>query len=271
MEHNHHAHKLWNFDKGDDTHRLNYPLTKDSFVWDVGGFEGGWSAKISNIYDCNIFVFEPVKEYYDALVHKFANTPKVKIFNFGLGASTMKCNMSPDGDGSKPKEEGSPVLIKSINEFIFEENITSVDLIKINIEGAEYGLMESLIDKNNIEVFNHYQIQFHVWETNCEERHKLILESINKTHDSTYSYPFIWEGFHKKLTSEQEKEIIEKYSKGAKFKELSIEYNHPILFIEILVGKNEIIKQEHLRLFRLSQEEFGPGFGSEGSYKESTK
>jgi FkbM family methyltransferase len=269
-EHNHEAHKMWNFDRGDQTHRLDYPLTEDSVVWDVGAYEGNWAAQISNRYRCNVWLFEPVKEYYDALVEKFKLTPKVKVFPFGLGATTMKCFMAPDGDGSKPKESGEPSLIKSINEFIFENGTYKVDLLKLNIEGAEYGLMESLIEKNHTFIFNHYQIQFHTWENNCEQRHKFIVEEIAKTHDSSYSYPFIWEGWYKKITPEQEQKIIADYFSSKKtFKELSLEYCIPVLTVQMLVGKNDEVKNIHDEIKK--SQDIGPGFGSTGWVEASEK
>ena len=58
-------------EKGDDTLRLNYNLDKDSIVIDAGGYKGWFAENIYNKYKCNVYVFEPVKEYYDLIVNKF--------------------------------------------------------------------------------------------------------------------------------------------------------------------------------------------------------
>ena len=58
-------------EKGDYTLRLNYNLDKDSIVIDAGGYKGWFAENIYNKYKCNVYVFEPVKEYYDLIVNKF--------------------------------------------------------------------------------------------------------------------------------------------------------------------------------------------------------
>ena len=35
--------------------RLNYPLTKESVVFDLGGYKGGWSEKIYDKYQCQVY------------------------------------------------------------------------------------------------------------------------------------------------------------------------------------------------------------------------
>ena len=44
----------WFRDKGDQTLRLNYDLNEHSVVFDLGGYEGQWSADIFQRYQCNV-------------------------------------------------------------------------------------------------------------------------------------------------------------------------------------------------------------------------
>jgi FkbM family methyltransferase len=197
--HNHEAHKRWNDVRGDDTHRLNYPsLNHNSLVFDIGGYEGNWAQSIWDKYKCNIFIFEPVTQYYNSIKNKFQSNTKISVYDFGLGALTKSCFMSADGDGSSYKSEGDVVKIESITNFISDGRYHNIDLMKINIEGEEYSLLESMIDKNMLGVIDNLQVQFHPWEPNYEERHTAILSALKETHDISYSYPFIWEGFKRK-------------------------------------------------------------------------
>lgn len=212
--HNHEAHKRWNDVRGDETHRLNYPsLNNNSLVFDIGGYEGNWAEQIWNKYKCNIFIFEPVPAYYNSIKNKFEGNEKISVYDFGLGALTKTCFMSADGDGSTYKQEGDVVKIESITDFISNGRYHNIDLVKINIEGEEYPLLESMIDKNMVGVINHLQVQFHPWVDNYKNRHDNILNELSKTHDISYHYPFIWSGFNRKpilIGSEGEAKISEK-------------------------------------------------------------
>ena len=48
-------------DKGDTTLRLDYPLTKESYIFVVGGYVGDYANDISNKYGCSVFVTEPAQ------------------------------------------------------------------------------------------------------------------------------------------------------------------------------------------------------------------
>ena len=209
MEHNHEAHYNWNADKGDQTHRLNYNLNENSLIFDVGGFTGEWSANIYNRYRCNIYIFEPVDRYFNHIKNRFQVCNNVQVFNFGLGNKSESIKIRTVGDGSKFVTKTSKIspfnvdkfdeaYIKSICDFIRERDIQNIDLLKLNIEGAEYALLESLIEENMLHICDNIQVQFHTWEPNCEERRIKILEALDKTHNNTFSYPFIWEGFKRK-------------------------------------------------------------------------
>ena len=60
----------WRQSGGDSIHRVNYDLSKDSLVFDIGGFKGEWSHTISKKYNCDIYIFEPVKTFFDQIKNK---------------------------------------------------------------------------------------------------------------------------------------------------------------------------------------------------------
>jgi len=79
-------------------------------------------------------------------------------------------------------------------------NINNVDLVKINIEGAEYPLLKDLIDNDLVSIFDNLQIQFHMID-NYEEEYRYILEGLSKTHSITWKYPYIWENWKRNADS----------------------------------------------------------------------
>ena len=189
-------------DNGDETHRLNYDeLTHDSTVVDVGGYLGEWSQKIRDKYNPNIYVLEPIPSYYEGLVDKFKSEEKIKIFNFGLSSSSGTVNINLDNASSslyKPGVGNQQVEISTLDSFMESNGIDEIDLIKINIEGSEFDLLEDIIKKGLQTKIKNFQIQFHVFIENCEARRNFIRKELSKTHDCTYNYDYIWEGWRTK-------------------------------------------------------------------------
>lgn len=192
----------WFAVNGDETLRLNYDLNDKSIVFDIGGYKGEFARDIFCKYNATIYIFEPIKSFFQIIQSKFVNNQKVKIYNFGLAGKDeqMQISMSENASSVFLKTEHSETIyLKSIVNFIRENNIQTVDLIKINIEGGEYELLESLIENNLISVFKNIQVQFHDFLLeNGKERMNKIQENLSKTHQITYQYEFVWENWELK-------------------------------------------------------------------------
>jgi|ERR1051326_692546 FkbM family methyltransferase len=199
--------KEWYKIKGDETLRINYNLNESSIVFDIGGFKGDWCAEIYARYSPAIFVFEPVKEFYSAIQKRFSQNKKVKIFPFGLSGKTEEKEISVMSEASSTfldknnihsfssKEK---IELKNIIEFISENNILKIDLMKINIEGGEYQLLDTLIDSGFIARVDNIQVQFHDFVENATINMKKIKEKLQLTHELTYEYIFVWENWKRK-------------------------------------------------------------------------
>lgn len=187
---------------GDQTLRLNYDLNEKSVVFDVGGYKGEFATDIFCKYNATIYVFEPIQSFFQIIQNKFINNQKVKIYNFGLAGKEEQLQISMSDNSSSvflKTEDSETIQLKAIVNFIQENNIPSVDLIKINIEGGEYELLESLIENNLISVFKNIQVQFHDFLLdNGKERMHKIQEHLSKTHQITYQYEFVWENWQLK-------------------------------------------------------------------------
>ncbi|GAH33035.1 unnamed protein product [marine sediment metagenome] len=195
----------WFKDDGDSTLRLDYPLTENSIVLDIGGYLGEWSHKISELYNPYILIFESVPEYYSKIVRRFKSNPKASVYSFGLSDRDMVTKMSILRDSSSVyKNEGNciDIQLKDIARFLKKENIERIDLIKINIEGGEYSLLKRMIDKHIVEKCQDIQVQFHHFYPNAEQLRSEIREFIKKTHILIYDYPFVWENWRKSGVSE---------------------------------------------------------------------
>ena len=175
-------------------------LTDNAVVFDVGGFRGEFTDEIQKSCDCNIYIFEPVKEYFDLIVEKQQNNTKVHVYNYGLGGAAMDAKINKLGASSsvfidsKNNDQFQEIKIESITEFIWSNNIYKIDLIKINIEGGEYDLLDSLVKNQEIiNSVNTLLIQFHDFIPDAAKKRNSLQEKLISTHQKVFDYPFIWE------------------------------------------------------------------------------
>ena len=198
----------WFADNGDYTHNINYELNNDSVVIDLGGYYGLWIDEIlkkNNPNIPNIILVEPVPEFYNHLVTKYENYEKIKVIHVGVSTdkneATKTLYVSSDGSSTNFNINVKSVIqIKTmpIDKILSDNNINQVDLLQINIEGDEYGLMEYMIESNTIDKFKNIQIQFHLGIDNDIERRNIIQKNlVSKGFKNKFDYPFVWESWEK--------------------------------------------------------------------------
>jgi FkbM family methyltransferase len=184
-----------------DDLRYNYDLNQDSIVFDLGGYHGIFSKQIHNRYKCNIHAFEPIDYLYDICCQELKDLDNVKLYRKVLGDKNDSVNFFIAGDASSiymggVKNEDSYVEMIPIDSYMADENIHEVDLLKMNIEGAEYDLLEYMINKGMLTKFKNIQIQFHDNSVdNWRERYNKITETLNLTHFLTYKFEFKFENW----------------------------------------------------------------------------
>ncbi len=191
----------WYRDRGDEMLRLDYPLGPDSLVLDVGGYTGEWAARIHGRYGCRVDVFEPVPEFCARIRTRFAGNAAVRVFEYGLSDSETTLPMSVAADGSSVYQKGArriEVRLRDIADFVREQNIGEIDLIKINIEGGEYALLRRMLDTGIAGRCRDIQVQFHNFFLDAERLRDELRERLARTHELTYDYYFIWENWRRR-------------------------------------------------------------------------
>ncbi len=190
--------RRWRRDRGDETLRLDYPLDAESTVVDLGGYEGAWSASIFSRYGCTIHVFEPVPAFAEEIETRFSGNSRVTVHEFGLSDRTREETLSLDGDGSSLHRSGGPtqrVQLRRAADFLSDQGLDRIHLMKINIEGGEYDLLEHLLDTDWIRRIDDLQVQFHDFLPDAIERMHRIQERLQLTHRPTWRYPLVWENW----------------------------------------------------------------------------
>lgn len=154
-------------------------------------------------YAPSIYVFEVHPRYADAISKLFEGIDKVKVYDFGLSGSDGSGTLNESDDASSvyhKKGNIIPIRFREMASFIGENGIERIDLIKINIEGGEYDLLDHMIDSGLLSKVDNLQIQFHDFVPQWKERMKSIQQKLSATHELTYNYPLIWENWRSRST-----------------------------------------------------------------------
>lgn len=172
-------------------------LGSDSVVWDVGAAEGRGAADLRSLYDGEVHAFEPRPPALDALRQRFHGDAAVHPHGFGLGAADAKLPLELAGAGSSVHGPGGlptvDVPIRDVAAVLEELGDRRIDLMKVNIEGGEYDLLERLLDQGVVGRFRYLLVQFHEWYPRAHSRRWRIRRRLRSTHDEVWCYPWIWE------------------------------------------------------------------------------
>jgi FkbM family methyltransferase len=197
---------------GDRTLRVEYDLDTDALVWDLGGYRGDWAAEISARFRCSVEVFEPVPQFAARIATRFERNPLVTVHTYGLAGSSRRAVIAVDDDASSiynaqaelaqvDPNDARPVELFRIELRSGTDEIRScardIDLLKVNIEGVEYELLEALIESREIRRIRNLQVQFHKFVRDAEERRDSIRTKLRETHHLTYEFPWVWENWER--------------------------------------------------------------------------
>ena len=192
------AFRHWVGRRGDQTLRLDYDLGQDSLVVDVGGFRGQWASDIYARFRSRVIVFEPVPDFASQLEERFADNDEVEVVPAGLAGWSRRESMLLDEDASSAFLGGGrrvSVDLLAAASFLEQRRICAIDLMKVNIEGGEYELLEHLLDTGWVDRIRHLQIQFHDFVPNADVRTASIRRRLAESHRCHWSCAPFWESW----------------------------------------------------------------------------
>jgi FkbM family methyltransferase len=191
----------WFTIRGDETLRLDYDLNERSLVFDLGGYKGQWTSDIFSRFCPTVHVFEVVPKFADCMRHRFERNNRIHVHPFGLAGHTRKEEVRVVSDGTSLfASEGDPISVDLVQaaSFFRENAINEVDLVKINIEGGEYELLEHLLETGLVRSLREIQVQFHDCVPDAPRRMLRIQERLAVTHQPTWQFPFVWENWRRR-------------------------------------------------------------------------
>jgi FkbM family methyltransferase len=185
--------------------RYDYQLNEQSVVWDVGAFDGDFAHRINELYGAKIRCFEILPDKNEALVNRFEHADNVVVTGHGLGSRDRTLvGVTDAGASTSTLVRGGEVVMRVADVATALHKDKRIDLMKINIEGDEYAVLNRLIDSNRILTVKELQVQFHDvivadgWYypvPNAEEEYQKVRERLYRTHHLTWGWPFTWESW----------------------------------------------------------------------------
>jgi FkbM family methyltransferase len=170
--------------------RYEYELTPASAIIDLGAYQGEWANEIHARYGCQVVVVEPteyIRDYqHGPIINKAASTHDGRVSFGGRAYYTSAFEL---GDHEYECFDVNSLL----------EQYEAIDLLKINIEGAEYDVLNHIIAAGLHPRIKNIQVQFHeIKGVPFEKWYREIESKLNDTHKTIWRYPFCWENWQLK-------------------------------------------------------------------------
>lgn len=164
-------------------------LNKDSIVYSFGiGEDISFDLQLIERTGCNVWGFDPTKkaaEYTSLHQH-----PNFHFYNYGIstfdGTLTFKPPANPDHASYKEDPSGTVSLpVKKLSTILKELNHSNIDMLKFDIEGSEFTVLENMFNENIFPI--QMSIEFH--GTNKHITDWIKNNSILKERYTGLSYP----------------------------------------------------------------------------------
>lgn len=160
--------------------RYAYDLYPDDIVLDIGSYRREWGKEIESRYGCSV-------NYFDALDNKAA----------WLFDGTIKMGGDYLYTSIYAEKVDKEYRCVDIAHYLQEE----IALVKINIEGGEYELLNYIIDRGLMNNVVNLQVQFHLIEGMIAESERMyneLAKRLKQTHEISWRYPFVWESWQRR-------------------------------------------------------------------------
>lgn len=177
---------------GDERIRARYRVHPSELVLDVGAYEGAFTAEMLAA-GAEVVAIEPIPTYASALKARYASRSDVTVLAVALGKADGMIDISLDGDGSSAWGNSNETVAVPLCDAATVVGDRQVALMKINAEGAEFEILERLIESRKIDQVRCLQVQFHRFVPEAAEQRRFIRRELRRTHKCSWNVPWVWE------------------------------------------------------------------------------
>jgi FkbM family methyltransferase len=149
-----------------------------------------------------VHVYEPVQSFADGIASRFANNHRIHLHRSGLAGQTRQERISLASESSSIVKQDDGTRMETIQLVAARDAFQQLDgeiaVLKINIEGCEYELLDHLLDEGLLKRVRHLQVQFHEFVPEARNHRRAIRSRLRATHVERWNYPFLWEGWERR-------------------------------------------------------------------------
>jgi len=189
---------IWSLKERHQLLRIEYPLNNESVVFDVGGEQGDFAAKVRRRHGSRIWVFDSCERSRRQRSACIAADLSVVFHPFGLGKSHAELDGREVGDSYVKSKAAGKASVRSFASAFEESGLCQIDLLKVSSEGGEHGLLEELIDTGLINNVVHLQVQFDDYSPDDLVSRERLRSHLARTHVEQWNHPFIWESWRRR-------------------------------------------------------------------------
>jgi len=182
-------------------------LPDGAVVLDVGAYEGEWSARLlarvdaRGVADVQIHAFEPERGAIQRLAPAVAGDPRVVMHPFGLAGRDRVEALTVAGPGSSVFDNrttaasvaSTDVKLRDVDAVLTQLAVDRIDLVKINIEGGEYELLDRMHETGWLARTGPLIVQFHEFAPGAYAARRRNRRQLSDTHRCTWEYPWVYE------------------------------------------------------------------------------
>jgi len=174
----------------DDYSNSKITINHEDVIVDVGAHIGLFALYVTQFCKHGrIFCFEPDPENFKLLERNLNlnQIPNVLIFNMAVSRTSSKINLYKNDDESGhsivlPSSNSIEVESITLDDFLHKFQITHCSLLKLDCEGAEYEIIESL-SKVNFQIFQNIILEYHLLDSKPD----LITNLIKNLENNSFS------------------------------------------------------------------------------------
>ena len=137
--------------------------------------------------------------FYQNCQRNIGENPNIFLVNFGIAATSgpatihVKGNMSGEfADGDETRQ----CAMMSVADALKWTGNPS--LVKLNIEGGEFGVLEELAHRGWMQKVDNLLVQWHPVVPDAEFRYNELQKTLAKTHELAYDDAWTWQIFRRK-------------------------------------------------------------------------
>jgi len=189
--------RKWHANPQNEQRLRSFSLPANAVVLDGGGYRGEFAKDVlSACPSASLAIFEPEGMAASRLAMQFGGDSRVRVSEAALWKEDATLILEGKGlaasvnPSANLPENGTPV--RAVDIAVVLEELGAVSLVKLNVEGAEYAILERMISSGTVNAVDQLLIQFHRVPA-AAARYRKVSELLSRTHELSWRWPWTWE------------------------------------------------------------------------------